>query len=77
MTIIATCGHEIPDTQAWRSIRRKGYTRQGERAILTEMVCKKCKGMYRAWGDLLETEEEKKEWLSTNHEKKHGIENSD
>jgi len=64
MTITATCGHPIPDSSPRRHIRRKGYTRQGERAILTEVVCLKCKAKYRGWGELLDTEEEEQAWVN-------------
>ena len=64
MTITATCGHRIPDTAPWRHIRRKGYTRQGKRAIIDEVVCKKCKRIYLLSGDILHTETDEQEWVN-------------
>ena len=60
MTIIATCGHE---TTATANIIRKGYTREGERCLSSEVVCQECYLKYRAWGELLDTEEEEQAWL--------------
>jgi hypothetical protein len=76
MTIIATCGHEIPDNDEKYSIALAGYNRQGEQVVKYIVACLDCQELYRRWGDLLETKAAEKEWLSTD-EKKHGIENSD
>ena len=63
MTIIATCGHEIPDNSDEYSIRRKGYDRGGCRVVSHEMACLKCQWNYHHWGELLNSEEEANEWL--------------
>ena len=63
MTIIATCGHEIPDNDAKYSITRKGYTRENKRCLIHEVVCDNCHFLYRTWGDILDTEEEEQAWL--------------
>ena len=69
MTIIATCGHEIPDFDEKYNITRKGYTREGERCLVHAVICTVCKH-YRYEGDILDTEEEERVWL-------HGKENND
>ena len=63
MTIIATCGHEIPDNGSKYYITRKGYTRDDKRCLVHEMVCLKCKSMRRLHGDILETYKDQSAWL--------------
>ena len=63
MTIIATCGHEIPDNSELFSATYKDYTREGERCLTTGMLCLKCKSLMMQWGDILDTEEEEQAWL--------------
>ena len=62
MTIIATCGHEIPDNSAKYSVMCKRYNRRAIRVISHEMICLDCQGRYS--GDILDTEEEEQAWLS-------------
>ena len=58
--ITATCGHK---TTAVANVIRKGYTREGERCLSSEVVCQECYFKYRAWNELLETEAEEQAWL--------------
>lgn len=60
MTIIATCGHE---TNTTLGIIRKGFTREGDRCLSSEVVCERCYRMYRDCGEILYTEAEEQAWL--------------
>ncbi len=64
MTITATCGHRIPDNSDEYFVTRKGYGPTGNRAVISGMYCKGCKAQYRAWGDILDTEEEEQAWVN-------------
>ena len=73
--IIATCGHSIRDEwDEWfskdRSFEEESpmevNTRHMDgphRAISLRTMCKRCREIAKACGCLLETEEQKKEWL--------------
>jgi hypothetical protein len=61
MTIIATCGHEIPDNDEKYSVMCKRYNRRAIRVVSSEMICLECQKRYS--GDLLDTEAEEQAWL--------------
>ena len=63
MTIIATCGHEIPEVDDQYSITCKERTREGERCLSYEVVCLKCQKLFREWDLILDTEAEEQAWL--------------
>ena len=60
--LIATCGHEVASLDDEYQIVRKDWDRYGNRVVSYDVVCLKCKQMYE--GDILETLEAEKEWLS-------------
>ena len=61
--IIATCGHEIPETSDKYCITRKGFTRDGLHSLSFVTACLKCQGLYKEWGETLENVEEETAWL--------------
>ena len=61
MTIIATCGHEIPDNSDVYSVIIKDYTRECRQCISSVMFCLLCQELYH--DDILDTEEEEQAWL--------------
>jgi hypothetical protein len=61
MTIIATCGHEIPDNSDVYSVILKDYTRECRPCISSVMFCLLCQELY--YDDILDNEEEEQAWL--------------
>lgn len=64
MTVIASCGHEIPDwPKNEYSFCIKDFVGMLEPAIRHMNACKSCYEFYKREGMILETEQEKQDWL--------------
>jgi hypothetical protein len=63
-TAIASCHHEIVDwPEGEYTIYIKDYTREFRRCLCYLTVCKECYDAYKKADHILETEQEKRDWL--------------
>jgi hypothetical protein len=63
---IATCGHEVSSDWVFSdkaSVHTRAYTREGYKAVSYMTVCEECKNFLRKIGKILDTEEERLEWM--------------
>jgi hypothetical protein len=61
--VFASCGHELtPEEGLGVSVRTRGYTREWDRAVDHQTLCKDCLEYYRK-EDALLTEAEAEAWL--------------
>ena len=64
MTIIATCGHKLKESEGMgTTIAVKDYSKDGSRAVAWITVCDKCLKWYKRKKLILKTEKEENKWL--------------
>ncbi len=69
MSIIASCGHELPynnKLSLGRTISIRDWDRENDPVINYLTVCETCYRMYKLTNSILETEDEEKEWMENN-----------
>lgn len=63
--ITLSCGHRVDSFDEGHDVALKRYTREWEKAVSYGVVCAECLKMYEKAGEVLHTDDEIDEWLTT------------